>query len=103
MEVMSFDEIITSLQKKRRTTSLLMGNGFSMAYDVEIFSYNALHNFLQSQEDELLTKLFGAIQTRNFELVTYSDADAKHIESILPKFQLKVQLFDAKTANVWGA
>lgn len=69
MEVMSFDEVITSLQKKRRTTSLLMGNGFSMAYDVEIFSYNALHNFLQSQEDELLTKLFGAIQTRNFELV----------------------------------
>lgn len=59
---MSFDEVITSLQKKRRTISLLMGNGFSMAYDMEIFSYNALHNFLQSQEDELLTKLFGAFR-----------------------------------------
>ncbi len=69
MDVMPFDEVITSLQKKRRTTSLLMGNGFSMAYDKEIFSYNALYNFLQSQDDELLTKLFGAIKTKNFELV----------------------------------
>jgi len=69
MGVMSFEEVITSLRKKGRTTSLLMGNGFSMAYDKEIFSYNALYNFLQSQEDELLTKLFGAIKSKNFELV----------------------------------
>ena len=33
---------------------------------------------------------------------TYSDADVTHSESTLPKFQVKVQLFDAKTANVWG-
>lgn len=66
---MSFEEVITSLRKKGRTTSLLMGNGFSMAYDKEIFSYNALYNFLQSQDDELLTKLFGAIKSKNFELV----------------------------------
>jgi len=66
---MTFDEVVTSLKKKRRTMSLLMGNGFSMAYDSAIFSYNALYNFLQSQDDELLTKLFGAIKTKNFELV----------------------------------
>lgn len=69
MDILKFDEVVTSLQKKRRTMSLLMGNGFSMAYDKEIFSYNALYNFLQSQDDELLTKLFGAIKTKNFELV----------------------------------
>src|SRR5574343_524536 len=69
MDLMTFDEVVTSLRKKRRTMSLLMGTGFSMAYDKEIFSYNALYNFLQSLEDELLTKLFGAINTKNFELV----------------------------------
>lgn len=69
MKIMTFDEVISSLQKKHRIISLLIGNGFSMAYDNKIFSYNALHNFLQSQDDELLSKLFGAIKTKNFELV----------------------------------
>ena len=66
---MTFEDVVTSLQKKHRPMSLLMGNGFSMAYDKDIFSYNALYHFLESQDDELLTKLFGAIKTKNFELV----------------------------------
>ena len=33
----------------------------------------------------------------------YSEADAVHIKSIENKFHLKVHIFDAKTANVWGA
>ncbi len=37
MEIMSFEEVITYLHKKSRPYSLLMGNGFSMAYDNEIF------------------------------------------------------------------
>lgn len=49
--------------------SLLLGNGFSMAYDSDIFSYNALYTFLTTQEDELLNKLFGVIKTKNFELI----------------------------------
>jgi hypothetical protein len=32
----------------------------------------------------------------------YSDADLKHIESIKHKFKCKVNLYDAKTVNVWG-
>lgn len=69
MVVMTFGEVVSSLQRKRRTISLLMGNGFSIAYDSEIFSYNALYDFLQAQDDELLNRLFGAIKTKNFELV----------------------------------
>ncbi|MEH8823007.1 DUF4917 family protein, partial [Klebsiella pneumoniae] len=46
-----------------------MGNGFSMAYDNEIFSYNALYNFLTSRDDQLINKLFDVIKTKNFELV----------------------------------
>lgn len=66
---MTFDEVVESLQKKHRPMSLLLGNGFSIAYDHGIFSYNALYDFLTSKEDELLDKLFGAIKTTNFELI----------------------------------
>lgn len=68
MELMSFSEVASSL-KKNRAMSLLLGNGFSMSYDVNIFSYNALYTFLSSQEDELLNKLFGVIKSKNFELI----------------------------------
>lgn len=66
---MSFAEVSSSLKKKNRAMSLLLGNGFSMSYDINIFSYNALYTFLTSQEDELLNKLFGVIKTKNFELI----------------------------------
>ena len=49
--MMTFNEVVTSLQKKKRQMSLLIGNGFSMAYDRDIFSYNALYTFLNSQND----------------------------------------------------
>ena len=67
--MMTFNEVVTSLQKKKRQMSLLIGNGFSMAYDRDIFSYNALYTFLNSQNDDLINKLFGAIKTKNFELI----------------------------------
>ena len=69
MELMSFAEVSSYLKKQNRAMSLLLGNGFSMSYDTNIFSYNALHTFLTSQEDELLNKLFGVIKTKNFELI----------------------------------
>ena len=69
MELMKFDEVINYLIKKKRTFSLLMGNGFSMAYDSEIFSYNALSRFLSSRDDPLINKLFDVIKTKNFEVV----------------------------------
>ena len=62
--MMTFNEVVTSLQKKKRQMSLLIGNGFSMAYDRDIFSYNALYTFLNSQNDDLINKLFGAIKTK---------------------------------------
>lgn len=69
MEVQNFDAVVEHLKKRKKPVSLLMGNGFSMAYDRDIFSYNALYDFMASREDELLKTLFGVIETRNFELV----------------------------------
>ncbi len=69
MKTQSFRDVINYLNKEKRSFSLLLGNGFSMAYDKEIFSYNALYNFLVAQDDEILIKLFSAIKTKNFELI----------------------------------
>ncbi len=68
-ELMTYNEILPYLQKNRRTVHLLLGNGFSMAYDSKIFSYNALQGFIEEIDDELLSKLFGIVKTKNFELV----------------------------------
>lgn len=69
MTLMTFEDVAARLKSKRRPMSLLMGNGFSMAYDRGIFSYNALYDFLTSKDDALLNKLFSVIKTKNFELV----------------------------------
>jgi hypothetical protein len=65
----SLDEVMQGLAKKRRTAHLLLGNGFSMAYDPNIFSYNALYDFVSSLKDQTLEAVFGAMKTKNFELM----------------------------------
>ncbi len=69
MELQSYTEVINYLSKRNRQKHLLLGNGFSVAYDHKIFSYNALHNFIQGSNDPLLIKLFSSIKTKNFELI----------------------------------
>jgi hypothetical protein len=65
----TYAEVVESLAKKKRKVHLLLGNGFSMAYNPKIFSYNALYDFVAALGDPALTKLFEAIKTKNFELV----------------------------------
>jgi Domain of unknown function (DUF4917) len=67
--VQEFTRMMQDLAAKKRRVSLLLGNGFSMAYDPVIFSYNSLYEFLQSGNDEDLKILFSTVNTRNFELV----------------------------------
>lgn len=69
MKLETYDEVMTNLTKKNRQAHLLLGNGFSMAYDSKIFSYNALHRFIEDLDNELLSKLFEIVNTKNFELV----------------------------------
>lgn len=69
MTLMTYDEVISSLLKKKRMPNLLLGNGFSMAYSADIFSYNALYDFVKNIKDENLHKVFDVIKTKNFELV----------------------------------
>jgi hypothetical protein len=47
----------------------MVGNGFSMAYDSEIFSYNALYDFVNALKDSTLSKILGVVNTKNFEAI----------------------------------
>lgn len=68
-KLQSYQDVIKSLEKKGRQKHLLFGNGFSMAYDKNIFSYNALSNFIETTGDPLIKSLFQKLNTKNFELI----------------------------------
>lgn len=68
-ELQSFKEIVAYLESKRRPRHLLLENGFSMAYDKDIFSYNALSTFIDDLDNELLKSLFNIVKTKDFEVV----------------------------------
>lgn len=65
----TYQEVVKHLDKQKRSKHLLLGNGFSMAYDAKIFSYNALSTFIENSENELLKELFKSINTKNFEAI----------------------------------
>jgi hypothetical protein len=69
MPLKSYQEVVDHLKKEKRTKHLLLGNGFSRSYDDKIFSYNALSHFVSNSRNKLLIKLFGIINTTNFEIV----------------------------------
>jgi Domain of unknown function (DUF4917) len=71
MKLETFDDVLASMKKNpKRPFHLLLGNGFSVAYDSKSFSYNALHNFVSNlKDDDDLSKIFEVIETRNFEVI----------------------------------
>ena len=71
MERETFQDVLASIKKNKnhRRFHLLLGNGFSMAYDSAIFSYNALHNFVQKSSGSDLATILGVIATKNFEVI----------------------------------
>ncbi|MEQ8927250.1 MAG: DUF4917 family protein [Fulvivirga sp.] len=71
MALETFDDVLSAIKKNRgkRQFHLYLGNGFSMAYDPKIFSYNALHDFITNLKDEDLSKILGVIETKNFEII----------------------------------
>jgi hypothetical protein len=68
-KLQSYQDVVKSLNDKGRKKHLLFGNGFSMAYDRNIFSYNALSNFIEKTGDPLIKDLFQRLNTKNFELI----------------------------------
>jgi hypothetical protein len=108
MKLETFQDLLSAIEQNRgRPFHLMMGNGFSMAYDPKIFSYNALYDFVSALSDSTLTKIFSVVETKNFEIImkeleTFSafleafNADAALQASMLQARQkLKTALIDA--------
>ncbi|UCS93810.1 DUF4917 family protein [Echinicola marina] len=74
---------------------ICFGFGFG-PYDEHIIG--AINKAAKGRKDENGTfyKLF------SIYIGVYTEKDLKHIQSIEDKFKCKVNLFDAKTVNVWG-
>ncbi len=68
-KLITYQEVLAYLDKQNRPKHLLFGNGFSMAYDRNIFSYNALSKFIENTGDPLIKNLFEKLNTKNFELI----------------------------------
>lgn len=81
-KLQSYENIIISLKKKNRQKHLLFGNGFSIAYNAKIFSYNALSDFIGKSSNELLKELFEVVNTRNFELIMRQLDNFVHIAKV---------------------
>jgi len=70
MKLEGFDDVFASIKKNpKRQFNLLLGNGFSVAYDPKIFSYNALHDFVKKLKDKDLSTILDVIETHNFEVI----------------------------------
>ena len=70
MELETFDGVRAAMAKnKQRAFHLLLGNGFSLAFEPNIFSYNALYNFVAELENPILKELFEVVGTHDFERV----------------------------------
>ena len=50
-DLQDYQSVIEKLNKRSYLKHLIMGNGFSMAYDHKIFSYNALYDFIEKSHD----------------------------------------------------
>lgn len=68
-ELPSYNEVLAYLEQQKRQKHLLLGNGFSMAYDKKIFSYNALSKFIEKTGDDIVNQLFQKFNTKNFESI----------------------------------
>ena len=106
-ELQSYQEVMDHFEKAHRKINLLLGNGFSIAYDKNIFSYNALSRYIMDSDDETIKQVFQVYNTQNFEsimqqlnnmvsvlkILKASDKLCKQVDEI--SYQLKNKLIDA--------
>lgn len=89
------------------TPSLLLGNGFSMAHDPDIFSYRALRS--RAEDDGLISqtagRFFDALDTFDFEMVIKSLLDSARSLRILrnDKNDPEAASLDSEAANLKDA
>jgi hypothetical protein len=100
MTMQTFEQVMEHLDKQKRPRHLLVGNGFSMAYDPSIFSYNALSRFIEDSKNDLLMKLFAAINSRNFEQIMKQLAISKDVILAFGGQKTIIEKIDHATATL---
>lgn len=97
MKLETFADVLASIKKNpSREFHLLLGNGFSIAYDSSIFSYNALHDFIKNLSDKDISTILGVIETKNFEVIMqYLDNFSSLIEALGGDPKLKKRVDNA--------
>ena len=98
MELQTYQQVLDHLKKEKRKKHLLLGNGFSIAYDSKIFSYNALSNFIKESNDSLLVDIFEIVNTSNFEQVMQQLNISKRIISVFDPKSQALQKIDKSIA-----
>lgn len=68
-DLQTYREVVDHFKQAHRKINLLLGNGFSIAYDRGIFSYNALSRFIMDSDDEIIKRVFQVYNTQNFESI----------------------------------
>lgn len=68
-DLQTYQQVMQYFEQKGRKVNLLLGNGFSIAYDRNIFSYNSLSRYIMESDDELVKRLFKVYNTQNFETI----------------------------------
>ena len=93
----TYQEVMDYLRRKKRKTNLLFGNGFSIGFEPDIFSYNALSNFIKKCKDINLLRLFKIVGSSNFELIMRNlDLFIQFGKEFVPKANLEEIIEPAK-------
>lgn len=90
----TYKDVLT--KTKGRNRHLLLGNGFSINYNKQIFNYNKLVEYINEINDEDLIKIFKAVNTSNFEEIMEQIDITIKIISTFENNQLIQQLSEAK-------
>jgi hypothetical protein len=79
VDCISFEEALerTKAISSQGQPTLLLGNGFGIAYDANIFSYKALFNSVDWSNTERLQRVFEQLKTWDFESIRNLDIAAE--------------------------
>lgn len=101
-EFATYDTVLEYLKIKGRVKNLLFGNGFSIAFDPNIFSYNALAREIDEGDDNRLKKVFKTLGSQNFELAMKHLKIASQLVADLdgpPDFRMQIEEVHKRLKN----